>query len=108
MLEYSNGNWSHVGDLSISRYNHAILTIGPQQLPCLSGGMLQWKVKRFGINRRKETEGGGVVKCSIEFYMRLFSALAAAAPDSGKLAPASTPPVNQLRCKRDIFLYDVN
>ena len=48
------------------------------------------------------------VKCSIEFYMRLFSALAAAAPDSGRLAPASTTPVNQLRCKRDIFLYDVN
>ena len=110
MLEYSNGNWSHVGNLSIGRDFHAVLTIGPQQLPCLSGGMLQWKVKRFGINRRKETEGCGVggwcgVKCSIKFYMTLFSALAAAARDSAKLAPASTTPVNQLRCKRDIFFY---
>ena len=75
------------------------------QVECCSG---TFKDLELIGGRRLKGGGGGGVKCSIEFYMTLFSALAAAAPDSGRLAPASTTPVNQLRSKRGIFLYDVN
>ena len=29
--------WLDIGDLQISRHMHAVLSIGPHQLPCMSG-----------------------------------------------------------------------
>ena len=37
MLEYHNSKWAEIGKLQKRRYDHAVLSIGPQQLPCLTG-----------------------------------------------------------------------
>ena len=40
VLEYHPAPWDQwvtVGNIQASRYNHAVLSIGPQQLPCLAG-----------------------------------------------------------------------
>ena len=37
VLEYQpdQNKWSNVGNLQVARYNHAVLSVGPNQLPCL-------------------------------------------------------------------------
>ena len=37
VLEYQpdQNKWSTVGNLQVARYNHAVLSVGPNQLPCL-------------------------------------------------------------------------
>merc|ERR1711971_466408 len=37
VVEYRNGKWSEKGNLQIGRSHHSVITIGPEQLPCLSG-----------------------------------------------------------------------
>ena len=47
MLEYHDqwNQWSEVGKLQIGRQNHAILSVGPQQVPCTSGEIFHEELK---------------------------------------------------------------
>ena len=47
VLEYHTppwDTWVKVGDLQAARGYHASLSIGPQQLPCLTGESFNWEI----------------------------------------------------------------
>ena len=45
--------WVHIGDLVLARDRHATLSIGPEQLPCLSGESFNMEIMIKMIESRK-------------------------------------------------------
>lgn len=64
VLEYHNGKWAEIGKLQKRRYDHAVLSIGPQQLPCLTGDhglrfiTRNLKISFYLVGESIENEGG--------------------------------------------------
>ena len=55
VLEYHGNDWLEAGNLQKAREDHAVLSIGPQELPCLTGGC-------FNRVERKDADYKGSVK----------------------------------------------